>query len=66
MTHSYGLRDLNVKFDKDKPTSCSQDEKLGTLDLANPALTSKVASVADRSHRQAWHHWQMSPVDTAS
>ena len=51
VTRSYGLIDLNVKFNKEKAISYSYDSELGTLDyaLANPALTSKVAGVAD------WH-----------
>ncbi len=51
VTKSYGLIDLNVKFNKEKAISYSYDGELGTLDyaLANPALASKVAGVAD------WH-----------
>ncbi|MFM5741529.1 ExeM/NucH family extracellular endonuclease [Aeromonas veronii] len=51
VTRSYGLIDLNVKFNKEKAISYSYDGELGTLDyaLANPALASKVAGVAD------WH-----------
>ncbi|MFL9627308.1 ExeM/NucH family extracellular endonuclease [Aeromonas jandaei] len=51
VTRSYGLIDLNVKFNKEKAISYSYDSELGTLDyaLANPALASKVANVAD------WH-----------
>ncbi|MFQ2045205.1 ExeM/NucH family extracellular endonuclease [Aeromonas veronii] len=51
VTRSYGLLDLNVKFNKEKAISYSYDGELGTLDyaLANPALASKVAGVAD------WH-----------
>ncbi|ANB68607.1 ExeM/NucH family extracellular endonuclease [Aeromonas veronii] len=51
VTRSYGLLDLNVKFNKEKAISYSYDGELGTLDyaLANPALASKVTGVAD------WH-----------
>ncbi|WAG06848.1 ExeM/NucH family extracellular endonuclease [Aeromonas jandaei] len=51
VTRNYGLIDLNVKFNKEKAISYSYDSELGTLDyaLANPALASKVANVAD------WH-----------
>ncbi|MBS4696501.1 ExeM/NucH family extracellular endonuclease [Aeromonas allosaccharophila] len=51
VTRSYGLIDLNVKFNKEKAISYSYEGELGTLDyaLANPALASKVAGVAD------WH-----------
>uniref|UniRef100_UPI003BA27C34 ExeM/NucH family extracellular endonuclease n=1 Tax=Aeromonas jandaei TaxID=650 RepID=UPI003BA27C34 len=51
VTRSYGLIDLNVKFNKEKAISYSYDSELGTLDyaLANPALASKVVNVAD------WH-----------
>ena len=51
ITKSYGLVDLNVKFNKEKAISYSYDGELGTLDyaLGNPALVSKVAGVAD------WH-----------
>ncbi|MBL0443989.1 ExeM/NucH family extracellular endonuclease [Aeromonas veronii] len=51
VTRSYGLIDLNVKFNKEKAISYSYDGELGTLDyaLANSALASKVAGVAD------WH-----------
>ncbi|HEH9417609.1 TPA: ExeM/NucH family extracellular endonuclease [Aeromonas sobria] len=51
VTRSYGLIDLNVKFNKEKAISYSYAGELGTLDyaLANPALASKVAGVAD------WH-----------
>lgn len=51
VTRSYGLIDLNVKFNKEKAISYSYDGELGTLDyaLANPALASKVTGVAD------WH-----------
>ncbi|MDO2435086.1 ExeM/NucH family extracellular endonuclease [Aeromonas veronii] len=51
VTRSYGLIDLNVKFNKEKAISYSYDGELGTLDyaLANPALASKVAGVSD------WH-----------
>lgn len=48
---SYGLVDMNVKFNKEKAISYSYEAELGTLDyaLANPALASKVVAVAD------WH-----------
>ncbi|QNF15504.1 ExeM/NucH family extracellular endonuclease [Aeromonas jandaei] len=51
VTRSYGLIDLNVKFNKEKAISYSYDSELGTLDyaLANPALASRVVNVAD------WH-----------
>ncbi|MFM5466601.1 ExeM/NucH family extracellular endonuclease [Aeromonas veronii] len=51
VTRSYGLIDLNVKFNKEKAISYSYDGELGTLDyaLANPALATKVVAVAD------WH-----------
>ncbi|WP_287873167.1 ExeM/NucH family extracellular endonuclease [Aeromonas sp.] len=51
VTRSYGLIDLNVKFNKEKAISYSYEGELGTLDyaLANPVLASKVAGVAD------WH-----------
>ncbi|ATL93604.1 nuclease [Aeromonas sp. CU5] len=51
VTKSYGLIDLNVKFNKEKAISYSYDGELGTLDyaLANPALASKVTGVFD------WH-----------
>ncbi|PPA30646.1 nuclease [Aeromonas jandaei] len=51
VARNYGLIDLNVKFNKEKAISYSYDSELGTLDyaLANPALASKVANVAD------WH-----------
>ncbi|MGY3914466.1 ExeM/NucH family extracellular endonuclease [Aeromonas australiensis] len=51
VTRSYGLVDLNVRFNKEKAISYSYDGELGTLDyaLANPVLASKVAGVAD------WH-----------
>ncbi|AVP85817.1 ExeM/NucH family extracellular endonuclease [Aeromonas hydrophila] len=48
---SYGLVDMNVKFNKEKAISYSYEAELGTLDyaLANPALAGKVIAVAD------WH-----------
>ncbi|MEG0009782.1 MAG: ExeM/NucH family extracellular endonuclease [Aeromonas sp.] len=48
---SYGLVDLNVKFNQAKAISYSYEAELGTLDyaLANPALAKKVVAVAD------WH-----------
>ncbi|MBO0397164.1 ExeM/NucH family extracellular endonuclease [Aeromonas veronii] len=51
VTRSYGLIDLNVKFNKEKAISYSYEAELGTLDyaLANPALATKVVAVAD------WH-----------
>lgn len=51
VTRSYGLVDLNVKFNKEKAISYSYEAELGTLDyaLANPALAGKVLGVAD------WH-----------
>ncbi|MGU5685520.1 ExeM/NucH family extracellular endonuclease [Aeromonas allosaccharophila] len=51
VTKSYGLIDLNVKFNKEKAISYSYEAELGTLDyaLANPALATKVVAVAD------WH-----------
>ena len=53
MTRSYGLIDLNVKFNKEKAISYSYDGELGTLDyaLANPALASKVAGVRRLAHQ---------------
>ncbi|MFR9721530.1 ExeM/NucH family extracellular endonuclease [Aeromonas diversa] len=51
VTKSYGLVDLNVRFNKEKAISYSYDGELGTLDyaLGNPALTRRVVGVAD------WH-----------
>ncbi|MGY3947306.1 nuclease [Aeromonas allosaccharophila] len=51
VTRSYGLIDLNVKFNKEKAISYSYEGELGTLDyaLANPMLASKVAGISD------WH-----------
>ena len=51
ITKSYGLIDLNVKFNKEKAISYNYEAELGTLDyaLANPALARKVVAVAD------WH-----------
>lgn len=48
---SYGLVDLNVKFNQAKAISYSYEAELGTLDyaLANPALAKRVIAVAD------WH-----------
>ena len=48
---SYGLVDLNVKFNQAKAISYSYEAELGTLDyaLANPVLAEKVVAVAD------WH-----------
>ena len=51
VSKSYGLIDMNVRFNKEKAISYSYEAELGTLDyaLANPALASKVIAVAD------WH-----------
>ena len=51
VSKSYGLIDMNVRFNKEKAISYSYEAELGTLDyaLANPALASKVVAVAD------WH-----------
>ncbi len=40
---SYGLVDMNVKFNKEKAISYSYEAELGTLDyaLANPALAGR-------------------------
>ena len=51
VSKSYGLVDVNVKFNQEKAISYSYEAELGTLDyaLANPALAKKVVAVAD------WH-----------